>query len=340
MSNVVFYVPKLQDKGVWLDWRGSFKGGYGWRNDIALSGIKKVVLHHSVTTPTKNATKDVQTLFNIHVNGNGWGGIGYNFVVTSEEKDGFAKVAYVGDLGSARAHAPNDKGAFGIRAGYGNNHLIGICFIGSFHTGALPTKAQLRSAHYLVEELIFKENARLTGIGDTWDNLRGHQEFDYTACPSNQLSKLRGLVRDTKEVVPTSKPYKTSNIPTKTLQLVREANVWDLNFSSWDKAKAIRKLPKGTVFDANAVADHDLGARYYLYGTGGINKADVKDYEPPKPPVTELPDTDEADKVPEHPDQDNSGTSENDLQGVKDSLSRIEAIVTQILEAIKKVFKL
>ena len=346
MANTAFYVPKLLEKKVWLDWRGAYPGGYGWRHNIALSGLMKVALHHSVTNPTKNATKDVQTLYNIHRNSNGWGGIGYNFVITSEEVGGFAKVAYVGDLANARAHTPNTKGSFGIGAGYGNNHIIGICFIGSFHTGKLPTSAQLRSAHYLVEELIFKENGRMPKLANSWGTQCGHKECDPTACPANQLAKLKQLVKDTVEVVPKpapkpapKPPYTTTKIAPKKLQLVRDATIWDLNFTKYPDAKTKGDIKKGTVIDVTQVADHNLGSRYYLHAGGGINKVDVKDYVKPAPVPTPQPDPVDQVDVPEVPKQDPDGVTKEDLKGVNDTLARIEAIVTQILEFIKRIFK-
>lgn len=346
MANTPFYVPKLRDKGVWLDWRGAYPGGYGWRHNISLAGISRVALHHSVTNPTKNATKDVQTLYNIHRN-NGWGGIGYNFVITSEEKNGFAKVAYVGDLANARAHTPNTKGALGIRAGYGNNHIIGIVFIGSFHTGKLPTKAQLRSAHYLVDELIYRENARLPKIADSWTSQRGHKEFDPTACPANQLARLKELVKVTKEPAPKpkpkpapKKPYTVSNIAPKQMKLVRDADIWDLDFTKYPDAKSKGKIKKGTVIDVTQVADHNLGSRYYLHAGGGINKVDVKDYVKPDPVPTPLPDPDDQADVPDVPEQDPDGVTKEDLKGVNETLARIEAIVTWLKETLKSIFNI
>lgn len=349
MANTPFYVPKLLEKGVWLDWRGAYAGGYGWRHNIALAGITRVALHHSVTSPTKNATKDVQTIYNIHRNSNGWAGIGYNFIITSEEKGGFAKVAYVGDLANARAHTPNTKGAFGIRAGYGNNHIIGICFIGSFHTGKLPTTAQLRSAHYLVEELIFKENARLPGIADNWNRQCGHKECDPTQCPANQLARLKELVRVTKEPAPKPKPdpkpapkppYTVSDIPRKKMELVRDADIFDLTFTKWPDAKPIDTIKKGTVIEVTQVADHNLGSRYYLHAGGGINKVDVKNYTEPEPVPTPLPDPVDQVDVPEVPVQDPDGVTKEDLKGVNDTLARIEAIVTWLKEALKSIFNI
>ena len=189
MSKIQFYVPKLTDNNAWLDYREQYPGGYGWRYDRPLNGIVLAVNHHSVTNPTGDAKKDADTIYNIH-KGNGWGGIGYNFLITSEEvlgKDGlkYAKVAYVGDIGSVRAHTPNSKGAFGLRAGYGNEYLIAACMIGQLHI-TQPTEAQVRSAYWLYRELITQESGRMPALaGDLNSKLTAHKDFDSTACPGD-----------------------------------------------------------------------------------------------------------------------------------------------------------
>lgn len=189
MSNITFYAPKLKDNGAWLDYRGQYPGGYGWRYDRTLSGIVYAANHHSVTQPSYNAKTDCDRLWSIH-KANGWGGIGYNFVITTEEVTGsdglrYAKVAYVGDLGSVRAHTPNTKGALGLRAGYGNEYIVAACMIGMLHQ-VNPTEAQIRSAHWLYKELIQEEPARLPNLkGDLNTKLQAHKIFDSTACPGN-----------------------------------------------------------------------------------------------------------------------------------------------------------
>lgn len=198
MSNVLFNVPKLVENGAWLDYRNQYPGGFGWRYDRALSAIKFAANHHSVTNPSYNAKQDCNTLWNIH-RSNSWGGIGYHFVITSEEvtgKDGlrYAKVAYVGDIGSVRAHTPNTKGALGLRAGYGNEDLVAAVMIGQLHIHQ-PTDAQIRSAHWLYRELIQEEPQRLPSLrGDLTSKLHGHKDFDATACPGDWASQKHRIV--------------------------------------------------------------------------------------------------------------------------------------------------
>lgn len=183
MANTTFYVPSIREVGAWLDWRGKYPGGFGWRGDRPLSSVKKLIIHHTVTNPSGNAEQEANTIYQIHANTKKWGGIGYHFLITTEIVNGFAKVAYVGDIGSIRAHAPDTKGVFSP-AGYGNYYFIGISFIGDF-TKYPPKPEQLRSAYELVRELIYGEDQRLPLLTD-WNCIAGHKETDPTACPGNQ----------------------------------------------------------------------------------------------------------------------------------------------------------
>lgn len=202
MSNIPFYVPRLQKEGAWLDWRGKYNNGYSGFGDRALSEIRFAAPHHSVTNPTGNAKRDVDTLFNIHAN-NGWNMIGYNFVVTSEEINGFAKVAYVGDLGSVRAHTPNTKGAKGMAAGLGNRYIVAACMIGQNHI-VQPTVAQLRSMKLLMQELLFFENDRLPNLWPQWDDMWPHYTWDWTQC--NGFPDIRQKIIDV--AIPSETPPK------------------------------------------------------------------------------------------------------------------------------------
>jgi hypothetical protein len=185
MANTKFYVPVLKKLGVWVDYRAKFPGGFGWNwyagaANRPLSQVKYIIAHHTVTKPSGNAKKDVTTISSIH-KVRGFGGIGYHFIITSEEKNGYAIVAYVGDIGSARAHFQNRKGALGIRANCGNLYTLGISFIGDFRNQK-PTAAQLRSYHELVKELIYGEDARLPKLKD-YSCVHPHWDGDPTACP-------------------------------------------------------------------------------------------------------------------------------------------------------------
>jgi hypothetical protein len=185
MSKTNFSVPSLPLRTVYEDYRDNYKGGYGWRTNIDLAKVQFVAIHHTVTKPKNNLKAEVDEVFNIHTKTRGWGGIGYNFIVSTEvdSATGFARCAYVGDLGSARAHTPNAKGAFGIRKNAGNAHILAICIVGDF-SNSQPSDAQLRTVHEIAKELIFNEDKRLPALKD-WNNLKRHKDFDPTVCCGN-----------------------------------------------------------------------------------------------------------------------------------------------------------
>lgn len=195
----VFNVPRLLEAGAWLDYRNTFSGGMGWRHPI--DHYKRIIIHHSTTNPQGNAYAEAQYIHLLHTSPkyNGWGGIGYNFMVSSEEVEyqgkKYAKVAYVGDLSTARAHATNAKGIDKIPKSRGNDFLLGIVLVGDFTT-RLPSEAQLRSAHELVKELVLYEDARLPHLTKMTD-IRPHYSYDFTACPGlfdkYKLSIINGL---------------------------------------------------------------------------------------------------------------------------------------------------
>ncbi|MEK7166249.1 MAG: peptidoglycan recognition family protein, partial [Patescibacteria group bacterium] len=128
MGNFAFNVPSLGTK--FIDYRNQILGdSFNWSFARPLSQVQYLTIHHAAGPDTQ--TPDSIAAF--HVNTNGWGGIGYHFVIA---KDG--RVYYVGDLTTGRANVAN------------LNHLvIGICLIGSFIDGIEPPQTQLVSTHEL-----------------------------------------------------------------------------------------------------------------------------------------------------------------------------------------------
>lgn len=202
-TNNEFYVPSLLKAGAWKEVTAQSKGGADWRGHRKYSDIKYVGMHHTVTHQTRNWEQEVEVVRQIHMNHNGWGGIGYNFIISSQEVNGYAIVAKIGALSSIRAHTPNMKGVGGIKAGYGNWYIAGISLIGMLHQH-MPTDAQMRSAHELVKELIYNEDARMPQLKD-WNNMQPHKWFDATACPG-MWDRYRGLVISPPGTTPPPEP--------------------------------------------------------------------------------------------------------------------------------------
>lgn len=143
------------------------------------------------------------------------------------------------------------------------------------------------------------------------------------------------------------------DIPDKKVILLRDTNIWDMNFTSFANAKAVGALPKGTIIDIAGIYDHPLSkSDYYLskYSwdrglNNGINRADCADYVVLKPAPVPVPDPIKPTPVPTPPPvpprDEGPGTlpplpvdpNGKDIEQDK-RLNAIEAFI----EAIKKFF--
>lgn len=163
MSRIDLNIPTLGGK--FTDIRDTIPGdsfNFSWVRP--LSQVNYLAIHHTAGPDTQTP----QQIANLHIQSNGWGGIGYHFLVA---KDG--TVYYVGDIGTARANVANL-----------NEQVIGICLIGNFMDGNLPSAEQLDATNKLCNFLInFPDLSNL----NSGDNIRGHKELpgQSTTCPGD-----------------------------------------------------------------------------------------------------------------------------------------------------------
>lgn len=151
-----------------------------------------------------------------------------------------------------------------------------------------------------------------------------HFEWETTTCSPIIKQKIRDYANQWRKereapvvvppvVVPPSNSTVTlqiADIPNKKVRLIRDANLWDLAFTTWAGAKSVKTIPAGTIVEASATAKHPLGGTYYLseysYSRGvgnGINVKDCEDFvdvvappketsviqPPPDAPINEAP---------------------------------------------------
>ena len=145
-----------------------------------------------------------------------------------------------------------------------------------------------------------------------------------------------------------------TDIADKKVILIRDANLWDMSFTTWAGAKAVKALPKGTVIDVAGVYNHQLGGQYYLSNyswnngiNNGINVKDCEDYvEPapvPTPEPTPIPEPTPV-PVPTPPKEEGgSGTLPPvpvDPQGnpIEKRVSALEALVQKIVDFLSSIF--
>lgn len=169
-------IPSLGNN--FQDYRDGIPGdSYNWGPVINATRIDAFTFHHSVTPQTAktdgNWKREFDTLANIHLN-QGWAGVGYRFGIASN-----GVVGYIGDL----SHG-------GSAVGGHNDHMFSACFIGDF-TKQLPTAAQIHSAHLLAKHFLTQMPAYPNL--SSWDQIKGHQDYNQTACPGNNWRTSGGL---------------------------------------------------------------------------------------------------------------------------------------------------
>lgn len=120
-----------------------------------------IILHHIGNT---NADVSAATVHQWHL-ANGWAGIGYHYLI---RKDGTIERGRPRD--TVGAHC------------YGENwHSVGVNIVGNFETNE-PTAAQIEAAERLVAVL-----CRLYGLRPSGATIKGHRDFNATACPGENL---------------------------------------------------------------------------------------------------------------------------------------------------------
>lgn len=116
-------------------------------------------------------------------------------------------------------------------------------------------------------------------------SLTEHRMFAATACPGNYIhSRLKELAD---EVNAQLKPdLVIEPINNKMVKIVRNTNLWNLDFTDINKAEAVKPVDKDMVIeDVAAIATHECGSKYYIthysYShkiNNGINVLDCEDY--------------------------------------------------------------
>lgn len=99
-------------------------------------------------------------------------------------------------------------------------------------------------------------------------NVTWHRMYANTQCPGEYLlSKMDYIVDEANKInAGESKvDLEIEPIERKSVKLNKDANLWDLNFTSWGTAKSVKAYKKGDVIgNIVAIAKHPLGSKYYL----------------------------------------------------------------------------
>lgn len=121
-------------------------------------------------------------------------------------------------------------------------------------------------------------------------NVTWHSMYSNTECPGKYLlSKMDYIVEEANKINSSSSSkevaLKIEDISNKKVRLKIDANLWNLNFKRYADAKSVKKFKKGDVIVVSAIANHPIGAKYYLteysYSNkinNGFNIVDCEDY--------------------------------------------------------------
>lgn len=232
--------------------------------------VTHLIVHHSATT---NVSSDwaavVRSIWNYHTHTQGWGDIGYNYLI---DPNG---IVYEG-----RAGGDNAIGAhFSCR----NGNTMGVCVLGTF-TSVSPTAAALNSLKQL---LAWKAEQRgidplgssyHAGTAQTMPNISGHRNGNpaypsnactTTSCPGNNLyAQLPAIRSDVNQLIGSSVP--TVATQPATLITPSSARLWGRVVTNGGSAVMERRLEWGlsntwSSFSSNVTGS---GSDFYYDVTG------------------------------------------------------------------------
>lgn len=193
MAKIDLNIPTLTNQ--FIDLRDSIPGdSYNWSWVRLLSQVNYLAIHHTAGPPSQTPNE----IANYHINNNGWGGIGYHFLIGPD-----GTVYYVGDISTARANVANL-----------NEQVLGICLIGNFTQGRKPTQQQINSAQKLCEFFIFNY-PDLTNV-TAWDKVKGHKELpgQSTACPGDNWPAVKVEIVGGSNPSTSTPPVSPPSLPT------------------------------------------------------------------------------------------------------------------------------
>lgn len=147
--------------------------------------IKRVIVHHTATTPTADSSAAVRAIWHYHANSRGWGDIGYNYLVDQSGN------IFHGRYSNATYAEQNNVDVVGGHA-YGNNlRTVGIAALGDF-TNRSPSNSLI---HSIGEVAAFKGGPYGFNAAKVSRGLVGHRDVLSTSCPGAKLYAKLGSIK-------------------------------------------------------------------------------------------------------------------------------------------------
>lgn len=151
------------------------------------------IVHHTVSTSGSDTAATIRAIWQFHSITNGWGDIGYNYLVDTE-----------GNIFQGRYFDPNDartlKGdVVGGHALDHNRGTVGVAAIGDFSNVTPPDK-MLDSIANIIAFRAADYGFNPSGIGPNGPNVIGHREVNSTACPGAKLFERLQTIRNVGDI--------------------------------------------------------------------------------------------------------------------------------------------
>ena len=139
----------------------------------------------------------------------------------------------------------------------------------------------------LCVDICKRYNFKLTYDGTKNGSLTRHNMFANTSCPGQYLqSRFQELADTVNSKLEEKSDLVIENITNKKVKLKIDAHLWNLDFNTYAEAKSVKQFKKGDIIEVSAIANHPIGAKYYLteysYSKNihnGFNIVDCEDVE-------------------------------------------------------------
>ncbi|MBM2827305.1 MAG: N-acetylmuramoyl-L-alanine amidase domain protein [Dehalococcoidia bacterium] len=150
------------------------------------SPARKIIVHHTASSDGgQDAAAAVRAIYYYHTVTQGWGDIGYNFLI-----DRF------GNFYEGRQGGPNVIGAH--TAGH-NAGAVGVAMIGNFQTGEPPQAGVNALLSFLIAKSVqhaIVPTGSGTFVNKVYPNIIGHKDAQSTTCPGDKLYALLPTLRE------------------------------------------------------------------------------------------------------------------------------------------------
>ena len=178
-------LPPLVSRSVWGANLG-LQNGTIYKGTATYTSVTHLIVHHSAgPNSSSNWAATVASIFDFHVNSNGWSDVGYNYLIAPD-----------GTLFYGRGGGLNVIGAHYCAK---NGNTMGVCMMGNYMTVA-PTDTAWRTLEKLLAWKAVESNINPTNYAPLSDLgsipvVNGHRSGCATDCPGdssfNRLPALR-----------------------------------------------------------------------------------------------------------------------------------------------------